>query len=120
MHTKQIKAVPYNARKLMQVTHTCTLTHTQQPTHTHTVTKHACVHAHPQPSRPELNLTSPLVYAVRLNRVKCVEALLEMSTSLNVPDGFGVTPLQYAVSHGFIYYGTIIIDCGTIIIDSVR
>ncbi|GLC39823.1 hypothetical protein PLESTB_001385500 [Pleodorina starrii] len=52
------------------------------------------------PSRPELSLTSPLVYAVRLGRVKCVEVLLRVgggSELVDVPDGHGVTPLSYAM-----------------------
>eukprot|EP00798_Chlamydomonas_sp_ICE-L_P010358 gene10358-8295_t len=49
------------------------------------------------PTRPELNRTSPLVLAVRLGRMSCVEALLKLSPSINIPDGFGVTPIQYAL-----------------------
>ena len=49
------------------------------------------------PSRPEFHQTSPLVMAVRLGRLKCVEALLRLSASINVPDGFGLTPLQYTM-----------------------
>ncbi|GLI60624.1 hypothetical protein VaNZ11_002787 [Volvox africanus] len=53
----------------------------------------------PMPSRPELALTSPLVYAVRLGRVKCVEVLLQCAGGglLDVPDMHGVTPLSYAL-----------------------
>ncbi|GIL91090.1 hypothetical protein Vretimale_9511 [Volvox reticuliferus] len=53
----------------------------------------------PMPSRPELALTSPLVYAVRLGRVKCVEVLLQCSGGglLDLPDAHGVTPLSYAL-----------------------
>eukprot|EP00798_Chlamydomonas_sp_ICE-L_P005591 gene5591-12744_t len=49
------------------------------------------------PTRPELNSTSPLVLAVRLGRISCVQALLKHSPSINIPDGFGVTPIQYAL-----------------------
>ena len=49
------------------------------------------------PSRPELHLTSPLVLAVRLGRAECVAALCRLSTSLNTPDGFNVTPTMYAM-----------------------
>ncbi|PNH11118.1 Ankyrin-1 [Tetrabaena socialis] len=50
------------------------------------------------PSRPELALTSPLVYAVRLGRPKCVAALLQHNAALpNMPDAHGHTPLAYAM-----------------------
>eukprot|EP00798_Chlamydomonas_sp_ICE-L_P009350 gene9350-16473_t len=49
------------------------------------------------PTRPELNSTSPLVLAVRLGRISCVQVLLKHSPSINIPDGFGVTPIQYAL-----------------------
>eukprot|EP00798_Chlamydomonas_sp_ICE-L_P013937 gene13937-19871_t len=49
------------------------------------------------PTRPELNSTSPLVLAVRLGRISCVQTLLKHSPSINIPDGFGVTPIQYAL-----------------------
>ena len=51
------------------------------------------------PSRPELLLTSPLVYAVRLGRLSCVETLLRLSATTNIPDGHGHTPIQYALLH---------------------
>ena len=47
--------------------------------------------------RPELRGTSALVYAVRLGRPGCVAALLSCSLQhLNMPDGWGHTPLAYA------------------------
>jgi hypothetical protein len=49
------------------------------------------------PSRPELHLTSPLVMAVRLGRASCVEQLCKLSNSLDIPDGYALTPLQYAL-----------------------
>ncbi|KAG2440992.1 hypothetical protein HXX76_003845 [Chlamydomonas incerta] len=50
------------------------------------------------PSRPELARTSPLLYAVRLGRAKCVEVLLRYSAALvNMPDAHGVTPIGYAM-----------------------
>ena len=49
------------------------------------------------PSRPELHLTSPLVLAVRLGRADCVQTLCRLSNSLNTPDGFSITPVQYAM-----------------------
>ncbi|KAG2496092.1 hypothetical protein HYH03_005695 [Edaphochlamys debaryana] len=50
------------------------------------------------PTRPELALTSPLAYAVRLCRPKCVEVLTRLSGALpNLPDAHGVTPLSYAL-----------------------
>jgi hypothetical protein len=38
------------------------------------------------------------VYAVRLNRPECVRALVNSRgiTALNVEDGFGHTPIEYA------------------------
>ncbi|KAG2491133.1 hypothetical protein HYH03_010576 [Edaphochlamys debaryana] len=49
------------------------------------------------PSRPELRQTSALVYAVRLARPSVVAALLEASLQpLNLPDGWGHTPVAYA------------------------
>ncbi len=49
------------------------------------------------PTRPELSLTSPLVMAVRMGRAECVEQLVQLSTSLSVPDAFYLTPVQYAM-----------------------
>ncbi|KAG1663027.1 hypothetical protein FOA52_005718 [Chlamydomonas sp. UWO 241] len=49
------------------------------------------------PSRPELNLTSPMVLATRLCRTECIAALAKFSDSVNIPDGFGATPTQYAM-----------------------
>ncbi|KAG2495925.1 hypothetical protein HYH03_005857 [Edaphochlamys debaryana] len=50
------------------------------------------------PSRPELAQTSPLVYAVRLWRPKCVAVLLKYSAAApNLPDAHGLTPLAYAM-----------------------
>ncbi|PNH07632.1 Serine/threonine-protein phosphatase 6 regulatory ankyrin repeat subunit C [Tetrabaena socialis] len=50
------------------------------------------------PSRPELALTSPLVYAVRLGRASCVAALVQLDPVLpNMPDAHGHTPLSYAM-----------------------
>eukprot|EP00798_Chlamydomonas_sp_ICE-L_P030721 gene30721-35750_t len=49
------------------------------------------------PATPPKAGTSPLVLAVRLGRISCVQALLKHSPSINIPDGFGVTPIQYAL-----------------------
>ncbi|KAG2450455.1 hypothetical protein HYH02_004957 [Chlamydomonas schloesseri] len=50
------------------------------------------------PSRPELAHTSPLLYAVRLGRAKCVEVLLRYSAaSVNTCDAHGLTPIHYAL-----------------------
>ncbi|GFR45476.1 hypothetical protein Agub_g6877 [Astrephomene gubernaculifera] len=50
------------------------------------------------PSRPELALTSPLVYAVRLGRVRCAAELCRLSGALpSMPDAHGHCPLAYAM-----------------------
>ncbi|KAG1655812.1 hypothetical protein FOA52_015848, partial [Chlamydomonas sp. UWO 241] len=49
------------------------------------------------PSRPELNLTSPMALSTRLCRTDCVAALARLSDSVNIPDGFGATPIQYGM-----------------------